>query len=85
MRKSKDLKVCVADRVSISDGIKIGSTDDNTNRTVIHYDSESPTHSVMIDELIKIFVEDGRTDLKNYFARLVKNFPAKLVKTNRVF
>jgi len=85
MKKGKDLKVYLSDRISMSDGIKIGSTDDNTNRTVIHYDSESPTHSVMIDKLIRTFVENGRTDLKNYFARLVKNFTAQLVKTNKVF
>ena len=85
MKKGKDLKVCVVDRVGISNGIKIGSTDDNTNRTVIHFDSESPTQSVKIDELIISFVEDGRTDLKNYFVRLVTNFPAQLVKTKRIF
>jgi hypothetical protein len=44
----KDLKISVADRLGVSESLQTGSTEDNTNRTVLHYDSENPTDSVKI-------------------------------------
>jgi hypothetical protein len=36
----KSLEISVAEPISMSERIGIGSTDDNTNRSVRHYDSD---------------------------------------------
>ena len=81
----KDLEISVAEQVGVSESLKIGSTEDNTNRTVLHHDSECPTDSIKIDELIKDFVEDRKPDLETFLSDLVREFSMRFHKPTKCF
>ena len=81
----KDLKISVGEQIGVSESIIIGSKEDNTNRTVLHHDSECSTDSVKIDELIKNFVEDHKPDLENFLSVLVTKFSMRFQKPTKCF
>ena len=81
----KDLEISVTEKIVVSESLKIGSTQNNTNRPVIHHDSDYPTDSVKIDELIKNFVEDRKPDLETFLSVLVREFSMRFQKPTRCF
>jgi hypothetical protein len=81
----KNLEISVDEQIGVSESLIIGSTEDSTNRTVLHYDSECPTDSGKIDELIKNFVEDNKPDLENFLSVLVGKFSMRFQKPIKCF
>lgn len=83
--KNDDLKVFASEDVDVSNGFRIGSTDDNTNRNVLHHDSEIPTDSVKIDKFIKTYVEKGGNELNDFLRSLVKDFSLRFIHPKSTF
>ncbi|MCP4986214.1 MAG: hypothetical protein GY928_09155 [Colwellia sp.] len=79
------MKISVTDGLGVSESLKIGSTEDNTNRTVHHHDSENPTDSGKIDGLIKYFAEDRILDLEKFLSVLVGKFSMRFQKLTKCF
>lgn len=83
--KNQNLEVYESDEIGVSDVNRIGSTDQRTNRSVIHHDDQHPTKVIELDTLIIEFVETGTAKLKEFLLPLVRDYSTKLPTIRKTY